>query len=83
MSMAQTISDALRRARRDGVVSSVYLTTPQTDRLLEEMGTKRDRRITRRPAVDRFDGVPVYPDKDVGMVIYSSTSDGHSGMVLL
>ena len=80
MSMTDALIVALRRARRAGVASSIYLTEHQTDQLLEEMGT---RRMTRRPPVDRFDGVPVYPDKDVGMVVYSSTADGHSGLVLL
>lgn len=83
MSMTDALIVALRRARRAGVASSIYLTEHQTDQLLEEMGTRRDRRMTRRPPVDRFDGVPVYPDKDVGMVVYSSTADGHSGLVLL
>ena len=82
MSITNDLIAALRRTKRGGVASSIYLTRPHTDQLLEEMGTRRDRRCTRRPPVDRFGGIPVYPDRDVSMVVFAD-SESRTGMVLL
>lgn len=71
--MSTLSSNLLRIARqaqnRGGVASSIYLTQEHTDQLLAEMGMKRDRRCTRTPAVDRFNETPVYPDRDISMVV--------------
>lgn len=72
--MSKTLSNTLLRIakqaqNRGGVASSIYLTQQHTDQLLAEMGMKRDRRCTRTPAVDRFNDVPVYPDREVSMVV--------------
>ena len=78
--VSEALLIALRRSRRNGCLpGSVYLTRADTDQLLEEMGQKRDGRCTRRPAIDRFDGVPVYPDKDVSMVVFcdAESRTGH------
>lgn len=70
IAVSQALQDAIRKAsRHGGHATSIYLTEQHTDQLLAEMGTKRDGRCTRRPAVDRFNEVPVYADRDVSMVI--------------
>ena len=74
---------ALHQARRQGnQVGAVYLTRDHTDQLLAELGQKRDGRCTKRPAIDRFDRAPVYPDRDISMVTYADQA-GEGGFVLL
>jgi hypothetical protein len=81
--ISQALHEAIRRAQRHGgVAASIYLSTPHTDQLLAEMGMKRDGRCTRRPAVDRFNDVPVYPDADVSMVVCSDQA-GEAYPILL
>lgn len=69
-----TLSLALLRIARQaqnrgGVAGSIYLNRQHTDQLLAEMGQPRDRRLTRTPQVDRFNDTPLYPDRDVSMVV--------------
>ena len=82
-SVATAVTDALQRARRRGMVGSVYLTRTDALRLLEEIGQKPDGRCTRRPLIDRFDGVPVYPEMSFSAVFFSNSSDGMGNMILL
>lgn len=77
-----TIGTALLRImcrlrNRHHVVASIYLTAADTDDLLAEAGQTRDRRCTRRPAVERFNGVPVYPDRPFSAVFYSDGDQMH------
>lgn len=69
------ISQALRVARRHGVVGSIYLGREQSARLRHELGAVHNR------GFDRFDDVPLYLDRDVSMVTYE-TPQGAS-LVLL
>ena len=81
--VSEALLAALRRARRGGCVAgAIYLSRADTDALLEEMGQRRDGRCTRRPAIDRFDGVPVYPDRDISMVVFSD-AESRTGHVAL
>ena len=80
-SVSLAVRDAVKRARRWGVVSSVYLTRPDALRLLEEIGQKPDGRCTRRPLIDRFDDLPVYPDKPFSAVFFADDVGGN--MILL
>ena len=82
-SVATAVSDALQRARRRGVVGSVYLTRGDALRLLEEIGQRPDGRCTKRPLIDRFDGVPVYPEMSFSAVFFSNAGDGMGNMILL
>ena len=81
--VSAAITECLRRARRVGIVASVYLTRGDALRLLEEMGQKPDGRCTKRPLIDRFDDVPVYPEMSFSAVFFTNTGDGQGNMILL
>ena len=80
-SVADAVRDAVHRARRRGFVSSIYLTHGDALRLLEEMGQKPDGRCTKRPLIDRFDGLPVYPEMSFSAVFFADDVGGN--MILL
>ena len=81
--VSELLAAALQEARRKrSTPGGIYLTRERTDALLEELGQKRDGRCTKRPAVSEFNGVPVYPDRDIGMVVCHDT-DGEAWTILL
>lgn len=81
--MTEALTQALQRARRRGNVASIYLTRDDALRLLEEIGQRPDGRCTRRPLIERFDGLPVYPEMSFSAVFFANKDDGHGNMILL